>query len=114
MAQMLPHSLRHRLHVLWRYRDAAAAPAPPGHDSFRKTRELFSTSWSVLQRDDLSAGAKMLYSALDSPDQYVVCLDRSTITTRVGLNEQAIDTCLNELTRAGVISSRMGNLVFFG
>jgi hypothetical protein len=111
---MLPSSLTQGPHRCWRCRGQQDAPPPHGAESFRKARELVSLSWSVLQRDDLSAGAKLLYAALDPHDEYVVCCDPGAISAQVGLPEHTIDTCLNELTRAGIIHSRLGNLVFFG
>jgi len=65
------------------------------------------------ERTELSPGARRLFSAINSHGTYVVCIDPHAIAVKSGVSEQILPHCLNELRRAGMISTWMGNLVFF-
>ena len=98
---------------IWFHRREEIAGTPKALESLRKTKELINASWSVLQRDDLSVGAKLLFCALRYRDEYVVCIEPRAIATQTGVSEQKVRNCLNELADTGAISSWLGNLVFF-
>ena len=111
MRRMLPQGMAQGQSLRWRHRTAESAP--PAQPSQPITGELQTPAQSVLQREDLSAGAKTLYRALCEWNEYVVCIDPGDLSSLVGVSEQKLYSCLHELTRAGVISSCLGNLVFF-
>jgi len=63
-------------------------------------------------RWELSPDAKRLFSAINR-NEYVICIDPRTMAELADVNEQKLPHCLNELRRAGMINTWMGNLVFF-
>lgn len=93
----------------WRHR-RPSGDAPPA-DSTANLPELLAVSCTTLHRE-LSPGAKQLFSAINR-NEYVICIDPRTIATLSGVSEQKLPHCLNELRRAGMISTWIGNLVFF-
>ena len=113
MRPLLPHAVAYRQNRKWRYRPGEIIDPLRTHDSLRKTTELLNSSAAVLQREDLSVGAKTLYRVLCHQNEYVICIDPRTLASVAGVSEQKIRNCLNELASAGAISMWMGNLVFF-
>ena len=109
--QWLPSSLSRGTGLRWHCRTPAQPTLPA--DTQAKTRELLRASCSVLQRDDLSPDAQQLFRLLRAEDAYVVCIDPRAVATQVGGDERQLQGCFRELARAGVISGRLGNLVFF-
>lgn len=113
MKNRLSQMLFHGSGLKWRHRRQELAETARVSDPLLDTRELFAASHSPAQRAHLSPGARLLYRTLCGHDEYVICIDPPAIAAQVGVSEQKIHCCLNELRRAGIISTWIGNLVFF-
>lgn len=108
MRPMLPRRMETGLR--WRYESPHGEPpreALPGACDL-----LAPPPPPVMQRADLSAGARLLFSTLRAREDYVVCIDPRAVAVRLGVSERKLTSCLGELTRAGVIAGWLGNLVF--
>lgn len=67
---------------------------------------------SVLQRHDLTLGARLLYCGLRAQDDAVVCADPDAIAAFIGIRPTHVRHWLSELSRDGIITEQLGNLVF--
>ncbi|MHB0936090.1 MAG: hypothetical protein ACYDCO_24385 [Armatimonadota bacterium] len=94
----------------WRHRRPSGETATA--DSTAAMPELLAAACSATQRNNLSPGARRLFNAINR-NEYVICIDPRTMAALADVSEQKLPLCLNELRRAGMISTWIGNLVFF-
>ena len=113
MGQMLPLQVQEARGAKWFHRSTPAMGEIRNTQSRRKAQELLSSTLDVLHRHDLSIGAKLLYCALRTQDERVVCIDPQEVADKVGVRPERVHGCLDELTRTGVVADRIGNLLFF-
>lgn len=112
VGQLLPIPYRSVPAMTWRFRGTPSREASGG-EFRRKAQGMFCASWQVMQRTDLSFGAKLLYCVLRTQDDSVICIDPRAIADFVGVSPEKVRGCLAELRHAGVITGWMGNLLFF-
>jgi len=113
MKNRLSQMLFHGPGLKWRLRRQESTETAWESDPLLDAQELFATSHPATQRANLSPGARLLYRTLCSHAEYVICIDPCALAAQVGVSEQKIHCCLNELRRAGMINTWIGNLVFF-
>jgi hypothetical protein len=113
MKYLLSQMLFHGSGLKWRLRRQEGSATHHEPDPREAAKELFAASNPVTRSADLSPGARLLYRTLRCHDDYVICIDPRTLAAELAVSEHKIHCCLNELRRAGMISTRIGNLVFF-